>query len=100
VVGARRPGDGAPARRGAELLDADHRPQRTLGPPRRERAAEHVAAQRVAERGHRHALVEREVVVRHAAGVDVDAVAEAPLAVQAAEVALEPAQVGARVARA
>ena len=76
-----------------------HRPQRALGPLRHERAPEHVAAERVAERGHDHALVEREVVVRHAAGVDVDAVAEAPLAVQAREVALEPAQVGERLAR-
>ena len=64
-----------------------------------ERMAQHVAAERVAERGHDHALVEREVGARAVAGADVDAVAEPPLAVQAGEVALEAAQVVDRLAR-
>ena len=61
-----------------------------------ERAAQHVVAERVAERGHDHPLVERQVGARDAPGVDVDAVAEAPPAVEAGEVAREAAQVVAR----
>ena len=54
-----------------------------------ERPAEHVTVERVAERGHDHPLVERQVGARHAPAVDVHAVAEAPLGVQAGEVALQ-----------
>src|SRR6266540_2689387 len=63
-------------RAGAELLDADHGTQRALQVPTRERFAQDVVGQGVGDRGHDHALVEREVRARHDAAVDVDAVAE------------------------
>jgi hypothetical protein len=44
-----------------ETLDADHRAEGALERPVGERAAQDVAAERVAERGHDHPLVEREI---------------------------------------
>ena len=60
--------------------------------PGRRTPSHHVVAEFVAERGHDHALVEREVEVRGAPGVDVHAVAETPAAVHLGELR-QPAQV-------
>ena len=51
------------------------------------------------ERGHDHPLVERQVGLRDPLGLDVHAVAEAPLRVEAGEVAREALQVLLRLAR-
>src|SRR6478735_8336265 len=68
-----------------EALDADDRAQDSRHRRVHEGAAHGVVAERVPERGHDHALVERQVAVGDSAGGHVDAVVEAPAAVEAGE---------------
>ena len=81
---------------GGELLHPDHRPDGGLDLPREVRL-EAVAGELVGDRGHDHALVEREVVARDLAGDDVDRVVEAARAV-GVEVAAQLRQVRERLA--
>ena len=81
-----------PARAGVERLHADDRPEDLAELLGRERLAQHVVRQGIADRGHDDALVERQVVAGRDARLDVDRVAETPLVVHV-EVGLQVGEV-------
>jgi hypothetical protein len=80
-------------RRVVEGFDTDDGPHQLLHVGSGEGAAQQVAGELVADRGHDHALVKGEVEGRHDTGLNVDRVAEAPLGVDA-EVTAQVGKVG------